>query len=239
MRIFQNPKEMVKEVERDLFEMGHRYQSKTVQDQDVADDPRFQTIELAGYGYRLSNPDPEELLAMASYFDYNEDYRAWMVAESRERTEGLATFAQNPGLAWKHREDFWGQFIRNGVFSYSYCERWQAQIPYVVQELRAKPNTRQAILTMYDRHEDMLNWGGADRVPCSVSYQFMIRAGKLDVIYNQRSCDFMKFFLADIYFTTALMQHVALQIEVPAGDFVHFLGSLHAFAGDLEDRNIF
>jgi thymidylate synthase len=145
----------------------------------------------------------------------------------------------NPGEAWKIREDFWWQFIRNGVFSYSYAERWQAQLPYVVRELKAKPYTRQAMITMYDRHEDMLHWGGKDRVPCSVSYQFINRGGKLSVIYNQRSCDFIKFFLADIFFTLNLMRHVAEESGLEYGDFIHFLGSLHAFQGDLKDRNIF
>ena len=238
MRIFQNTGEMVREVERDLFEMGVRYQSKTVQDQDVGDDPKFRTIELSGYAYRLSNPDPGEIIQMADYFDYDQDYQKWMIQEAAERLYG-GPFPLNPGAAWALREDFWGKFIRNGVFSYSYAERWQAQLPYIVRELTEKPNTRQAILTMYDRHEDMLNWGGFDRVPCSVSYQFILREGKLDVIYNQRSCDFMKFFLEDIFFTVKMADYVGTRIKSEPGDFVHFLGSLHAFQGDLEDRNIF
>jgi hypothetical protein len=238
MRIFISCDEMVREVERDLFEMGSRYQSDTVQDQKVSGDPKFQTIELAGYAYRISSPDPGEIIGMTDYFDYDEDYCKWMIQEAAERLHG-GPFPLNPGAAWALRDDFWARFIRNGVFSYSYAERWMAQIPYIVRELQAKPNTRQAILTMYDRHDDMLNWGGFDRVPCSVSYQFMLRENKLDVIYNQRSCDFMNFFLADIFFTVKLMEHVAACIGKETGDFVHFLGSLHAFAGDLEDRKIF
>ena len=238
MRIFQNSSEMVREVERDLFEMGIRYQSTTVQDQHVANDPKFRTIELAGYAYRISNPDPGEIIQMAEYFEYDDEYIKWMIQESAERLTPMP-FPPNPGAAWAIREDFWGPFIRNGVFSYSYAERWQAQLPYVIRELQEKPNTRQAMITMYDRHDDMLNWGGFDRVPCSVSYQFMLRDRKLDIIYNQRSCDFMKFFLADIFFTVKMLEYVAASINRPAGDFVHFLGSLHAFQGDLEDRNIF
>lgn len=42
MRIYQNIEEMVKEVERDLYEMGITYTSKTVQDQKV----ELQTLEI-------------------------------------------------------------------------------------------------------------------------------------------------------------------------------------------------
>jgi thymidylate synthase len=231
---------MVKEVERDLFEMGTRYQSATVQDQDVKDDPKFQTIELIGYAYTLQNLSEESMWDALGYMGKDHHYSIWMQEESDERLgRGLLGGPLNPGHAWKKRQSFWGKFLRNGFFSYSYAERWQHQLPYIIRELQAKPNTRQAILTMYDQHQDMLNWGGFDRVPCSVSYQFVLRQGKLSVIYNQRSCDFMNFFLADVYFTIELLKHVCAQTGNEPGEFIHFLGSLHAFAGDLEGRNIF
>lgn len=243
MRIFSDAIEMVREVERDLFEMGTTYQSKTCQDQDVSDNPDFQTKELCGYAYMLTNFDHEDLVQMAVYSGYLDtpEKLNWLYQESDERLFKLsgASDPANPGTAWRYNEELWGQFIRNGVFSYSYTERWQAQLPYIIRELKERPNTRQAILTMYDRHEDMLNWGGYDRVPCSVSYQFMLREDKLVCIYNQRSCDFVKFFGADVYFTVKLMQFIASRIDKEPGQFIHFLGSLHAFAGDLKDREIF
>jgi len=238
MRIYQNTLEMVKEVERDLFEMGIRYQTATVQDQEVADNPDFQTIELFGYAYTLTKY--EDLSELIQYLNLN---AAWLKAEERERLGGLfgmpvgATL--NPGTAWKENKQLWEPFLRDGKFSYSYAERWQEQISYVVNELRLRPNSRQAIMTMYDRHQDMMNWGGRDRVPCSLTYQFMIRANKLHLIYNQRSCDFIKFFGADVFLTIQLMKHIAEELRIEAGNFTHFLGSLHAFHGDLKDRNIF
>ena len=145
----------------------------------------------------------------------------------------------NPGVAWMKNKPLWGPFLRDGKFSYSYAERWQEQIPYIINELQLRPHSRQAIMTMYDRHQDMMNWGGRDRVPCSLTYQFMIRNSKLHLIYNQRSCDFIKFFGADIFLTVQLMHHVTNALDLEPGNFTHFLGSLHAFTGDLKDRNIF
>ena len=170
MRIYQNVIEMVKEVERDLFEMGVRYQTATVQDQEVADNPDFQTIELFGYAYTLTqHPD---LLNMVSYLNLN---RKWLEAEEKERLFGMIYSNSpasgsylNPGTAWQKNKKLWGPFIRDNKFSYSYAERWQEQISYIINELELRPNSRQAIMTMYDRHQDMMNWGGRDRVPCSL-----------------------------------------------------------------------
>jgi len=234
MRLYQDAMEMVKEVERDLFEMGVRYQTETVQDQAVKNDPKFRTIELFGYGYTLTGY--RHLNDIIDYFQLN---KTWMMAENQERLFGLERLPLNPGAAWVHNEDFWGRFLRDNKFAYSYAERWQKQIPYIVNELLLRPYTRQTVMTMYDQHQDMMNWGGRDRVPCSLTYQFMIRNNKLHLIYNQRSCDFIKFFGTDVWLTVNLLQHVAERVGVETGNFVHFLGSLHAFAGDLEDRGIF
>jgi len=237
-RIFTDAVEMVNEVERDLFEMGTTYQSITVQDQDVADNPDFQTMELCGYSYMLTNFDSDNLWQMVTKSGkVNVD---WLITELCERMNGLyGKEPLNPGIAWKNNSDFWGKFIRNGVFSYSYAERMQEQLPYIIRELKEKPNTRQAVLTMYDKHNDMLHWGGRDRVPCSLTYQFMLREDKLVLIYNQRSCDFVKFFPSDVWLTVGMLLHVANAIEKEPGQFIHFLGSLHAFAGDLKDKDIF
>ena len=240
MRIFNKATDMVREVERDLFEMGTRYQSSTVQDKEVRNDPDFMTIELCGYAYMLTDFDHESLIKAATYSGYLEDKLQWLHREKQERLfPDIDICGMNPGKSWEFNRELWGRFIRNGVFSYTYAERWQEQIPYVINELLARPNSRQAIITMYDRHQDMMNWGGMDRVPCSVSYQFFIREGKLVCIYNQRSCDFHKFFGADVYLTISLMKHIADQLDIRLGQFIHFLGSLHAFAGDLKGREIF
>jgi len=235
MRIYQDPMEMVKEVERDLFEMGIRYQSATVQDMRVENDPGYRTIEISGYGYTLTGFDHDKMEEMIRYLGNN---LPWAMEEASERLFP-PDYDPNPGKAWEKDPGKWKRFLRDGVFSYSYAERWQHQLPYVLNELRLRPNSRQAVMTMYDVHQDMMNWGGRDRVPCSMTYQFILRDGRLTLIYNQRSCDFMRFFSTDVFITSALLLHVAAMIEAKPGRFIHFIGSLHAFAKDLEERRIF
>lgn len=231
MRIYSNPLEMIKEVERDLYEMGITYQSATVQDKKL-EGKEGETLEIYGYSYNLTSWRKEELEEMVAY---NGNNLAWAKAESKERL----TYAPNPGKAWEINKDFWKPFLRDGFFSYFYPERYVTQLPYIIRELQLRPNTRQAILTVYDQHQDISNFGGRDRVPCSISYQFIIREGKLNVIYYQRSCDFIKFFSTDVYITIQLLESVANVLEIQPGYFIHFLGSLHAFKKDLEERGIF
>ncbi|MHA1302122.1 MAG: thymidylate synthase [Candidatus Heimdallarchaeaceae archaeon] len=230
MRIYNDALEMIKEVERDLAEMGIRYQSYSVQDKIVKDDPNYMTLELMGYAYKLIARNGI-FMELGEMLEYKKDrkYIDWVNAEAFERLDA----AQNPGTAWIHRKDFWLPFLKNGKFSYTYSERWQEQLRYIIPELGANPESRQVIITMYDRHQDMMNWRGLDRVPCSLTYQFLIRDKKLHCIYSMRSCDFVNFFQADVYCTIQLMNFIADKIDIEVGSFTHFLGSLHAFKKDL------
>jgi thymidylate synthase len=239
MRIYEDCYEMVREVERDLFEMGITYESETVQDKKLEGKAR-DTMELHGYAYSLKSS--ERRWDMVAYMKGNVP---WIKAEIDERTLGscvpddVGPFNLNPGIAWQVHKKFWQQFLRDGRFSYTYAERLTWQIPYIIQELRRRPNSRHAMMTMYDQHQDLMNWGGRDRVPCSVSYQFLIRERKLYCIYNQRSCDFLKFFAADVAITLGIQLYIARSLSVEVGNFTHFLGSLHAFKTDLEAKGIY
>jgi len=130
MRIFSNAEQMVREVERDLFEMGTRYQSKTVQDKYVKDDPDYQTIELVGYSYMLTDFDNDHIENVALYSGYLNLKTDWLIEEMAERIHGPhESYWENPGAAWERNEELWRPFLRNGCFSYSYTERWRQQLP--------------------------------------------------------------------------------------------------------------
>jgi len=235
MRTFYDCLQMVKEVERDLAEMGLEYQSYSMQDQIVKDDPDYATKELTAYGYILYQQDGEfkNIKPMVAY-KQDGDYIKWVYAESNDRLNPLLMY-KNPGRAWMENEEFWKPFLRDDRFSYTYAERWQEQLEYIINELKLRPNTRQAVMTMYDKNRDMLNWGGRDRVPCSLTYHFLLRRDVLHLIYNQRSCDFKKFFSADVYCTLELFKYVAKELGVKLASFTHYINSLHVFKKDVAD----
>jgi len=224
MRHFNNIHEMYYEVQRDLKEMGIKYVSETVQDQKV----NKNTLELHSYAYSLTSFEGQ--MALIRELDINPN---WLETELADRTT-LGLEYKNPGYAFGERIDFWNQFIRDGVFAYTYAERLHPQIPHVLRELRLRSNTRQAVLTMYDQHQDIMNFGGRDRIPCSMYYQLLYRNDKLHMNYTMRSCDFIKFFIADVILARGLQIWFCNQLKCNSGTFTHFIGSLHAFEEDLE-----
>ena len=231
MRIFSDALEMVKEVERDLFEMGIQVQSSTMQDKDVHDDEGYSTLELFSYGYMVTAPEKIDDMV-----EYLKGSMRWLVAELMER---LAPEYLNPGKAWELRREVWEEFIHDGQFAYTYNERYRDQLDKVVMELQKRLTTRQAIITMYDRHQDMMNLGGHGRIPCSMYYQFYIRKDQLHAIYTMRSCDFLTHFAHDVWLAMKLQEHIARHVGLPVGTFTHFVGSLHAYKKDMDARGIF
>ena len=225
MRLYHNVQDMYEETKRDLAEMGIVYVSDTVQDKQVS----AKTKELIGHAYKLVSYDDARGVAKANGINMD-----WLEAESEERIQ-VCNINTNPGMAWQDNDDFWLPFLRDGAFSYTYAERLLPQLPHIIRELSIHPNSRQAVLTMYDQHQDMMNWGGRDRVPCSMHYQFLMREGRLHCVYSMRSCDFFKFFLSDVVLAIDLLRHIARVLGVKPGSFTHIMGSLHAFEGDLSD----
>jgi thymidylate synthase len=225
--------EMVREVERDLFEMGIRVHPDTMQDKVVKDNPDFDTLEVQAYCYTLTKWDQLGLERMIEYLGGNIQ---WAMAEGLDR---LREEYINPGWNWVIAKDLWKPFLRDEKFAYTYNERFREQIHQVTRELRLRPNSRQIIMTMYDRHQDINNWGGRDRIPCSMYYQFYIRDNKLNMIYTMRSCDFLTHFVHDVYLAIYLLTSIGKMIGIEPGNFVHFMGSLHAYDKDLKKRGIF
>jgi len=232
MRIYQNFKEMFSEVWRDVFELGIRSKSDSVQNiQGVGEE--YDMMEIMGYGYELT-----DTTSYASSFTRKEIY--WLDAEFLERVSPVKV---NPGAAWKYREELWKPLMnKEGTFDYTYNDRMRNQLPVIIRELKERPNTRQAVMTIYSplHHGDINFLGGFRRIPCSLSYQFLLRMGaiseklRLNLVYNMRSCDVATHFRFDAALACMLLNHVAGKLGVKAGSLIHNMGSLHCFRKDSE-----
>lgn len=227
MRIFKNCAEMVSEVHRDLFEMGVKVTPKTMQDKTVAGLKDYETVELSGYSFAIM--DTVDLDDMITNRGLSLE---WCYADLKER---LAPERINPGEAYKLRGE-WGEFVHNGEFAYTYNERLRYQVQKTVDVLKFDPDSRQAVITVYEGTKDSENRGGLKRVPCSMYYQLLIRDGKLDIIYTMRSSDFMTHFPYDIWMAAKLRDRIAEQLEdVEKGRVIFFSGSLHAYRKDIPE----
>jgi thymidylate synthase len=236
VRIYSNLKEALNETERELFEMGTKVCPQTMQDKDIKGNKDFETIELQGYAYCITSHG-DSILSF-------QERRGNLTYLDQEFSDRISSQWLNPGKAFFLREQVWNPFLeKNGKFSYTYNERYREQLNQVVEELRNHPDTRQAVITIYDRHQDMQSMGGIRRIPCSMHYQFLRRRRNsqeyLDVIYVMRSCDFYEHFIYDILLTMRLQEYVANLLNIRYGNFTHFIGSLHAYRKDYEDKGVF
>lgn len=114
----------------------------------------------------------------------------------------------------------------------------------VVDLLFRSPYSRQAYLPVFFP-EDTGSVEG-QRVPCTLGYQFIIREGaagkRLHVVYNMRSCDFMRHLADDIYMTIRLAQWVRDRLQdddqeqrfrgMTLARLYFHAGSLHIFEAD-------
>ena len=231
MRIYRQFIEAYKEIERDLVEMGVVVHPETMQDLQVKDNPDYVTKEIVGYTYCVTSQDILDTYQFMGEMKLN---KAYIFAESHDRTTNPPV---NPGNSWEHRRDVWGKFLRNGKFSYTYSERIAPMFNKVLMELKERPNSRQIIIPIY-HPVDNLKWGGRERVPCSMYYQFLVRGGYLNLIYTMRSCDLYAHFCYDVVLARMLQQEVAAFLGYELGHFTHFIGSLHIYKKDW-DKGVF
>lgn len=107
------------------------------------------------------------------------------------------------------------------------------QIRGIVEILRKKPETRQAIISVW-RPADLGHAYNGDRhdIPCTIALQFLVRDGLLNCIATMRSNDIWLGVPYDIFCFTTLQHLIAGQLGIPVGFYQHQPGSLHLYGYD-------
>jgi thymidylate synthase len=197
----------------------------SMQNKDISGNEDFITKEITNYSYCLTTLHKEDYLFLA-------DARAkvWCDAEFMER---ISPDYVNPGQAWKLREYIWEEFLNEKMrFDYSYNNRMHLSLGCTIRELKRNPDSRQAIINVWDAQIDPINLGGKRRVPCSMYYQILVRKGRVNIVYNQRSADMITHFGNDVYLAWQLMLHVSHETDWLPGYLFHNIGSLHSYKKD-------
>lgn len=121
--------------------------------------------------------------------------------------------------------NFWGAYGRR-------INRSQ-QLLAVVRKLREDPETRQAIITLWDPALD--NEPDHKDYPCTLALGFSIQRGKLELDVTMRSNDVWRGLPYDIFQFTQLQLTVANILQLQPGRYRHHTYSLHLYADDLDD----
>lgn len=100
------------------------------------------------------------------------------------------------------------------------------------------------MVMIFDPEDSKDSKGAQTRIPCSISYQFLIRNNKLMILYYIRSNDYFKHFAIDIWLTNAIQNYVMEQLKetyptLKIGSLNYFAGSFHAYNEDLSNWIIY
>jgi thymidylate synthase len=103
------------------------------------------------------------------------------------------------------------------------------------QELRLNPDSRRAVITIMNAMDvgKAISCGTKD-VPCTLSLQFLIRDGRLDMIVNMRSNDVIWGLTYDVFSFTLLQEMMAMELGVKLGRYHHHAGSMHIYSRHFE-----
>ena len=235
MRVYGDCKKLMSEIFRDVLEMGIRVHPHSMQNKVVVGDDNFSTMEITNYDYCLLSLNEEDYL-----FLFDPTCREWIREEIMERVGPIPV---NPGQAYKIRLHVWEQFLVDGKFDYTYPERIAGKGAFhkIANEIRVNPDSRQLVMAIWDR-QDINYIGGKKRIPCSIYYQFMVREGQINIIYNQRSADVVTHFGNDVWLAWAMMQAMTVAVNtfpeykdnpLKVGHLYHNIGSLHVYKKDI------
>lgn len=206
------------------------------------DMPQADTIEIEDVTVEVEIPETMETWIVASFPNI-----PWAEDHFGERVSGRPLNPPPSSSWWPYAQQNNDQFKSAQKFSHTYPERmWPrfavststmmgiryryGDLEDVVQLLKRSPHTRQAFLPIWFPEDT-----GAvsnQRVPCTLGYHFLLREGRLKIVYYIRSCDFFRHFNDDVYMAGRLCQWMATQLKVEPGRLVMHISSLHIFAAE-------
>ena len=110
------------------------------------------------------------------------------------------------------------------------------QFATVADILRTKPDSRQAVIQLFDAH-DILE--PHKDIPCTCTMQFMVRKKQLHMLTYMRSNDALVGMPHDIFCFTMLQEIMARTLSVELGQYKHLVGSLHLYKESMDNAQQF
>lgn len=138
----------------------------------------------------------------------------------------------DPAATLRVTENF-KKYMDGGVFHAPYGSRTRSQIAPALERLCLDPDSRQAVVMIWDPAQDLWTEGSRD-YPCTTQLQFMIREGKLDLHVTMRSNDLWHGFVYDIFQFCQLQLAAACSLGLEPGTYYHHAASLHLYEPELE-----
>ncbi|MBE0484941.1 thymidylate synthase [Marinobacter sp.] len=159
----------------------------------------------------------------------------------------------------ERKVSIWNEWaLDNGDLGPIYGKQWRSwqcydgrvvdQISEVIEQIRAKPNSRRLIVSAWNPAElpdesigpqDNVREGRMALAPCHCLFQFYVIDGKLSCQLYQRSADLFLGVPFNIASYALLTHMIAQQCDLEVGEFVHTFGDCHLYQNHLTDDIVF
>ncbi|EKS39845.1 thymidylate synthase [Afipia broomeae] len=110
------------------------------------------------------------------------------------------------------------------------------QIQNVLGLLHARPQTRRAVIQLFDAEDLTANF---KEIPCTTTLQFFIRDNRFDMVVTMRSNDAYKGLPHDVFCFTMLQEIMARSLDCELGTYKHFVGSMHLYESDFSGAKLY
>ena len=120
----------------------------------------------------------------------------------------------------------------DGQFHGSYGTRTRGQYDVMVDRLKKDPDTRQAVVTIWNPERDMLE--KKRDYPCTILHQFRIRKGRLNMSVYMRSNDVWLGSAYDFFQFTRVQLAMCSVLGIEPGTYAHHVGSLHIYENNYD-----
>jgi thymidylate synthase len=178
------------------------------------------TKALFNESFSLLNP--KERIIMTPQRKFSQDYAEfewnWYLSGDRDAAE------------ISERAKMWKKMMVPGtssvVSNYGHFWNYNDQLKRAINEIKANPETRRAIVVHYLLHElDLYKYD----TPCNLALNFYVRSGQLDLTVMARSIDIWFGFGCDQYCFSKLMYMVSEQTGHPVGQMHWHVTNLHLY----------
>ena len=188
------------------------------------------TKALFNVGFTLENPSKKNINVLNPNRKFNLEYAEaeWQWYLSGDPSiDKLGEINGSIPPIWERMADSERKVRSN------YGWQWERnhQLDKVVAMLKSNPETRQAVISIYDGKE--ISTYRKD-TPCTYAVQFTILDSKLHMAVLMRSNDLWFGFCNDQYCFASLQELVAERLSMELGTYYHFAHNLHLYNNKLK-----
>ncbi len=189
------------------------------------------TKAIFNCGFTMHNP--EENTIDVDFREWNKEYAnaewLWYLSGDPSIDKLGKIYGKIPPI-WERMADDKREVRSN----YGWQWNREDQLDQVIQKLKDKPDTRHAVVSIYDGKEiDRYKYD----TPCTYAVQFTILDNKLNMSVYMRSNDLWYGFCNDQYCFSMLQKLVAERLSMETGWYYHHAHNMHIYNDKLNKRN--